>query len=117
MDEDLIDRIHECAFVPDLWSDVLGQLASIPSASLGWMWVVSDDRPRFVGSDERLSKFALLALESGDAFRSQRLARLIAAQHPGFLRGIDIFTEEELEADPSSRNTFTRLASDTERQL
>ncbi len=39
-------------------------------------------------------------LESGEVFRSQRLAKLIGAGHPGFLREIDLYTEDELEADP-----------------
>ena len=49
MDEDLIDRIHECAFD---WPNVLGQLATIASARSGWIFVASDDGPCLDASAE-----------------------------------------------------------------
>ncbi len=100
MDEDLIDRIHECAFVPELWPQVLGELAAIALGRSGWMFVASDDQRRFVGSNERIAKAVPPLLESGEVFRSQRLAKLIRARHPGFLREVDLYTEDELEVDP-----------------
>ena len=100
MGEDLIDQIYECAFVPELWSDVLGRLGEIATARSSWMFVVNDERPRFVGSNKAIEAAAAMLLQSGEVARSQRLARLVAARYPGYIREIDFYTADELEADP-----------------
>jgi hypothetical protein len=35
MDSQLIDRIYQCSFVPELWPGVLGELAELATARAG----------------------------------------------------------------------------------
>jgi DNA-binding CsgD family transcriptional regulator len=100
LDDKFIDRIYESAFVPELWPDVLAQLASIATARSGWMAISRNGKHHFAGSNETVREAAGLLVESGLVFRADRFARLCAAHHPGFLREIDIYTEAELESDP-----------------
>ena len=100
LEEDLIDQIYECAFVPELWPSVLGRLGEIATARSSWMSVVSGDTSRFVGSNKAIEAAAIPLLKSGEVARSERLKRLVAARHPGFLREIDFYSPEELDADP-----------------
>jgi DNA-binding CsgD family transcriptional regulator len=64
------------------------------------MSVVSGDTSRFVGSNKAIEAAAIPLLKSGEVARSERLKRLVAARHPGFLREIDFYSPEELDADP-----------------
>lgn len=104
VDDELIDQIYECAFVPELWPRLIARLAEIAAARSGWMFVLNDERFRCVGSNPALVAAGQMLLQNGEIARSERLARLVGARHPGFLRGIDIYTPEELEADPFYRN-------------
>ena len=105
MNPQLIDRIYECAFLPDLWPGVLDELAKMADARGGWLftanfnagilhWTASERSraimERFIGSD-------LLS-------RGQRFPRLVSARHGGFLTEHDIYTDEELDADPIYRD-------------
>jgi hypothetical protein len=100
MSETLIDRIYECAFAPEAWPDVLGQLGQLAGARTGWMFVAGSATPRFVASSPLAEKAILPTLVTGAADASQRAKRLFAAGRHGFLREIDLFTEDELKADP-----------------
>ena len=98
-DEALIDEIYECAFVPELWRPVLPRLGELVATRAGWMFVVNDDRYRFVGSTRLVDEAVAPLLRSGEIGGSERLRRLIVARHPGFLREVDLYTKEELEKD------------------
>jgi DNA-binding CsgD family transcriptional regulator len=100
LDDELVDRIYESAFVPELWPDVLAQLADIATARSGWMAILRDGKHHFAGSNEIVREAVGPLVESGLVFRGDRFARLCAARHPGFLREIDIYAEGELESDP-----------------
>jgi DNA-binding CsgD family transcriptional regulator len=103
MDWELIDRIYECAFVPELWPGVLDDLAKIADAR-GGFW--------FAANKEVLNWTASASLRQGmEVFvsghfytRSQRASRAIASGHAGFLREHDIYTDEELAVDPVYRD-------------
>ena len=42
MTTELIDRIYECSFVPELWPEVLDELATLTNASGGLLFAVRD---------------------------------------------------------------------------
>lgn len=103
MDPLLVDRIYECAFAPERWPGVLDELAQIADARGGLLftattkvlnWAASakvhDGTARFVNSD-------LLT-------RGHRVGRLCQARHAGFLTEPDLYTEEQLGADPFYRD-------------
>jgi DNA-binding CsgD family transcriptional regulator len=99
MDAHLVDRIYECPFVPELWPDVLAQLANIATARSGWLFIVDGEKQNFVGSNEMVRKVVQPLITNRMIVPSQRFTRLCVARHPGFLRELDIYTEEELRSD------------------
>jgi DNA-binding CsgD family transcriptional regulator len=100
MEPDLVDRIYESAFAPEFWSSTLHQLGKLAGARFGWMFVAGSATPQFVASNALLEDAIAPVLASGAADASQRLKKLFAARHAGFLREIDLYTEEELREDP-----------------
>jgi hypothetical protein len=61
MDANLVDQIYECSFVPELWPDVLAQLANIAIARTGWLFIVDGEKQNFVGSNKPLRRPQQLA--------------------------------------------------------
>jgi DNA-binding CsgD family transcriptional regulator len=103
MDEQLIDRIYECSFAPDLWPGVLDALARAADARGGYLVVANNDVPRWTASE--MLRGNMERLVSGDWLkRGHRLPRLIGARHAGFLTEPDLYTEAELAADPFYRD-------------
>jgi DNA-binding CsgD family transcriptional regulator len=100
LDAQFIDRIYESAFVPELWPDVLAQLANIATARSGWMAISRGGKHHFSGSNQIVREAVAPLVEGGLVFRADRFARLCASCHPGFLREVDIYTDAELESDP-----------------
>ena len=98
-DEALIDEIYESAFVPELWRTVLRRLGGFANTRAAWIFVMDNERGRFVGSTRLVDQAVMPPLKSGELASSERLRRLIAARHPGFLREADLYAEEEMEKD------------------
>jgi DNA-binding CsgD family transcriptional regulator len=100
MDAHFVDQIYECCFVPELWPDVLAKLTNIAIARSGWLFIVDGEKQKFVGSNEMVREVLEPLIPTRMIVRSQRFIRLCAAPHPGFLREVDIFAEEELRSTP-----------------
>ena len=99
---DLIDRIYEAAAIPERWTSVLedvtrlaGARASVLIAARGAAfnrWVVSSP------------DFAEIVLAHAERYpMNERTRRLVTSQHAGFLRDCDVFTPDEVEAEPIYR--------------
>jgi DNA-binding CsgD family transcriptional regulator len=100
MDAHFVDQIYESSFVPELWPDVLAQLANIAIARSGWLFIVDGEKQKFAGSNEMVREVLEPLIPTRVIVRSQRFTRLCAARHPGFLREVDIYTDKELRSDP-----------------
>lgn len=101
---ELIDRIYECSVVPELWSDVLDELAQLTDARGGLLfsanttlcWTASDTvRDVF---DEYVSE--------GWFNRCSRRVCLMSESHPSFFVEQDFWSEEQLDTDPIYRDFF-----------
>jgi DNA-binding CsgD family transcriptional regulator len=105
MTAELIDRIYECAFVPELWPGVLDDLAAIADGEGGLL---------FAGRDRVLNWTSSATLE--DTFRSyvndgwfarcSRRVCLFGPNPPAFLAEHDFWTPEQLDANPIYRDFF-----------
>jgi DNA-binding CsgD family transcriptional regulator len=91
MDPQLVDRIYECAFLPDQWPSALGELAAIATARTGFLFVSKGEIHRFVGSTDLGIEAVRPLVESGVVARTERFKRLLAARHPGFLTEAEIY--------------------------
>jgi DNA-binding CsgD family transcriptional regulator len=101
MSAELIDKIYECAFVPESWENALGDCAKIADARYGWMFVSNGKVHQWAASTEaaRIGMAPLFA--SGYVDRSDRMKRLLGARASGFITEYDMYTPEELERDPA----------------
>ena len=104
MDPQLIDRIYECAFVPEHWPRVLGELADVAGARAGFLFVSNDDVHHWTSSTQIGIEALTPLVDSGWIARSERFARFLGARHSGFLRDDDLYTPEEMKTDPFYRD-------------
>jgi hypothetical protein len=111
MDARLIDLIYESSFVPELWPGVLGELAKIATARVGFLFLSNGENHHFAASTELGAKAMAPLVASGAVARSERFSRLVAARHSGFLIDSDVYTDEEKDADPFIATCCIRAAS------
>ncbi len=102
MDEDLIDRIYECAFVPEQWPGLLDDLSKIANARGGAFFAINSATIHHVQS-QSLDELTSVILEGGYPEKSLRTPRVLGSTHPGFFRECDMGTDEEWSADPLYR--------------
>ncbi len=96
--EDLVDRIYEAAFVPDLWPVVLDDMSTISNSFGGALLVASEAHPpRFAASAS--IRDALIEFSSG-AWRNNHRPLRWKPSLDGFLRDVDLFSPDDLETDP-----------------
>ena len=103
MDTELVDRIYECAFIPDQWPNALGELAAIATARTGFLFVSKGEIHRFVGSTDFGLEAVRPLVESGVVARTERFKRLLAARHPGFLTEAEIYPAGDVADDLTYR--------------
>lgn len=100
MVQELIDRIYECSFAPDMWPEVLDELSHLAEAQGGVLFAARERVSRWTASPaicEHVENFM-----RGDWISNcTRGGRLFSRRHPGFLTDDDVYTAEELERDPN----------------
>jgi DNA-binding CsgD family transcriptional regulator len=103
---DLVDRIYESAFLPELWPGVLDGLAAISDARGGVLLSIAPDTsiPRWTASDN-LREFVAGFVAGGWLSRGRRLA--VASNHAGFVT--EQSTEEVLAEQPMYRDFLRPL--------
>jgi PAS domain-containing protein len=104
MDPELVDRIYECSFVPELWPDVLHELGRIAEAGAS-LFISDSDITSWTASKiahEGTAKF----VKEGWFWRGQIVARLFGARHAGFLTDLNLFTPDELNLEPIYRHAW-----------
>jgi hypothetical protein len=105
MNSELIDRIYESCFAPQVWPEVLhevGRIGDAPGASLffsrgGDQRCVTSPEPR-----ERAERI----VREGWLARGAIIPRLFAQRHAGFLIDVDFYAPEELEKEPIYRDLW-----------
>jgi len=99
--QQLIDRIYECAFAPEFWPGVLDDLAQIADAVGGHMFAANTKVVCWTCSESLRAGMEMFA-KSDIVARGQRGNRLIAARHAGFLTEHDVYADPDAErgADP-----------------
>jgi DNA-binding CsgD family transcriptional regulator len=101
MDERLVDEIYECSFAPELWPNVLDRLARMADAVGGTFFVASPTKVQSFTASAPLRAGIELFAKGDLVTRGQRVARLRAAQHAGFVLEPELYaTEAEMAADP-----------------
>jgi DNA-binding CsgD family transcriptional regulator/PAS domain-containing protein len=105
MDSQLIDRIYECSFVPDLWPGVLDELAQMIDAPRGTLLIHNGGAALWKASPAA-QEASQRMVDEGWLRRGQFMARLLSLRHSGFVTERDGFTPEELDQEPLWRDFF-----------
>jgi DNA-binding CsgD family transcriptional regulator len=100
----LIDRIYECAFVPDLWPEILAELVHLDGGLSGWLCISNGNVVRWSASSEEARNDLRPLMESGWIPRSERFNRLLRAKQTGFIPDSILYTPEEMRNDPAYRD-------------
>jgi len=105
MTADLIDRIYEASFVPDLWPDVLSDVAAMTDSRGGLLLSTREKSLSWTASDSVYGAFDEY-LKGGWFKRCGRRVCLLEKAHSAFLTELDYWTEEELEQNDIYRDFF-----------
>ncbi len=108
MEVELIDRIYECGFVPDLWPDVLRDVSKISNSAGASLYITNPGVTAWTAS-KNARDIAERFVKEGWYWRGQMTSRVHGSRHPGFLRDVDLFTLEELEEEPIYRDSWRRM--------
>ncbi|UWU78705.1 helix-turn-helix transcriptional regulator [Bradyrhizobium huanghuaihaiense] len=102
--EQIVDRIHEAATVPELWPDVLEEIAH--AAGAHGMVMITTDSDQWSGvwngvvTSPSIREAFSAFLRSDLSSRTETTPRLLALDHPGFVGEHEAFSPEEWERDP-----------------
>ena len=106
-DEKLTDRIYEAAVVPEKWADVLGEMSSAAGGAGAVLFTANAAYSGAIATADLQVTFEEF-LRDGWAAMNIRPARLAAANHAGFVRDNDVFTDEEMDNDPVYRDFYRK---------
>jgi DNA-binding CsgD family transcriptional regulator len=104
MQEELIDRIYECSVVPELWPDVLDELALITD-SLGGMLFSARKAVNWTASENVFDAFETY-VKDGWLGKCPRRMCMMEKSQPTFFVEQDFWNEEELANNPFYRDFF-----------
>ncbi len=96
----LADRLYEASIVPELWPDALEDMCVATKSFGGVLFEINSPRTRWVASP-RLAPLYGGYLKEGWAERNPRSARALQKNLKGFVGDYDLFTPEEMDADPT----------------
>lgn len=94
-----LDLIYEAAFVPEIWPQVLDDMAKAAGAHGTALYNSDAGSSRAVASAS-LDDLAQKMLGDGWITRNTRAAKLLTIDHQGFIDEAQLFTEEECDAQP-----------------
>ncbi|MES2946758.1 MAG: LuxR C-terminal-related transcriptional regulator [Pseudomonadota bacterium] len=105
MKTELIDRIYECSFVPELWPGVLDELAKLADASGGLLFAVRDRVLNWTSSST-LNEIFSSYVKDGWFTQCTRRVCLFSRNQPTFLVEHDFWTPDQLSDNPIYRDFF-----------
>jgi DNA-binding CsgD family transcriptional regulator len=101
----LVDRIYECAFVPEIWPEILAKLVQLGGAMSGWLYVSDGTVVRWTASSQEARADLQPLMESGRFSRLERLKRLLRTKQAGFVPDRTLYNSvEEMQNDPAYRD-------------
>ncbi|NCN84735.1 MAG: helix-turn-helix transcriptional regulator [Sphingomonadales bacterium] len=104
MQEELIDRIYECSVVPELWPDVLDELAELTD-SIGGMLFSARKAVNWTATESVFDAFDTY-VKDGWFEKCPRRTCMMGKSEPTFFVEQDFFSEEELANNPFYRDFF-----------
>lgn len=104
IDVSLLASIYEAGAIPELWPQVLELIAKWVGASgAGLLLFDPSQHMAFTATDSYRPAFEAFAA-GHEGYDNKRPARALASGHVGFLHDLEVFTQDELDADPVYRD-------------
>jgi DNA-binding CsgD family transcriptional regulator len=103
MDPELVDRIYESSFVPELWPGVLDELGRIAEAPGGTLFITKAEVQCWTASPSIRDRVERLVSE-GWFWRGQFATRSYTMRNAGFFTDLEVFTRDELDQEPLYRD-------------
>lgn len=103
--ETLIDKIYEAGLVPELWPALLSEVTSL-LGGVGSVLIADGGREQQVACSTGFETVISGYIEEGWSECNQRFDRAVARRLPAFLTEQDLFTQEEIVADPMLQGYF-----------
>ena len=95
----LLDRIYEAAVIPERWSDVLADVATLTEAALASLFAFDGTVLRWIGTPAAMSLIDdNKAVET--TIPNTRIPRWLERSRSGFAGDLDVFTPQEIEEQP-----------------
>ena len=98
-DSVLVDRIYEAGLVPALWPEILAEMTA-RFEGVGAVLIAAGRGGQQMAYSPGFDAVMAGFVEEGWSTRNQRLERATARRLAGFMTERDLFTDEELLADP-----------------
>jgi DNA-binding CsgD family transcriptional regulator len=108
MEAGLIDRIYECGFVPELWPELLRDMSKLSNSAGASLFVTNPEVTAWTAS-RNAQGITERFIADGWYWRGQLMQRVHRANHPGFLRDVDLCTVQELENEPIYRDNWRKM--------
>jgi DNA-binding CsgD family transcriptional regulator len=105
MQDELIDRIYECAVVPELWPGVLDEMAEMAGARGAQLFAVREKVMSWITSPT-LSDIFQSYVRDGWFARCDRRVCLFSQNLPSFFVEHDFWTDDQIEANVIYRDFF-----------
>ena len=105
MQTDIVDRIYECAFVPENWPAVLGETSKLSGSAGAALFVTAPDVVSWAAS-RNVFDFTGSFVREGWYWRGELMKRVHTTRHPGFLRDIDLCSPDEVLSEPIFRDSW-----------
>ncbi|MDO9561475.1 MAG: helix-turn-helix transcriptional regulator [Bradyrhizobium sp.] len=107
-ESELIDRIYECGFVPELWPQVLKDTSKISESAGASLFITNPEVTAWTASKnsrEITGRF----VADGWYWQGRLMSLVHESRHAGFLRDVDLCSQEELEAEPIYRDNWRKM--------
>jgi DNA-binding CsgD family transcriptional regulator len=106
MTADIIDRIYECALVPELWPDVLKDVSALVDGFGSVLFAVRGRQQLDWTASDKLKGIFQSYVTDGWFDRCTRRVCLFSKSQPTFLTEHDFFSDQELDNNPIYRDFF-----------
>ena len=107
-DSELVDRIYECGFNPEIWPQVLRDTSKRSNFIGASLFVTNPDVTAWTSSRNSLPVADRFVAE-GWYWRGKIMSRIHGSRHQGFLRDLDLCSEAELEEEPIYRDNWRKM--------
>lgn len=102
---DLVDRIYECSFVPELWPGILDELAEMTGSRGGLLFSARDKVLNWTASESLNDIFRSYVMD-GWFKRCTRRVCLMGQAQPAFFVEHDFWTADQIDNNPIYRDFF-----------